>query len=197
MTRTIAGLPLWAWLVGAAAFGGSIWWIKRGQQKSGQGGSKASAAPAFSKTQEIQDFQIYSQLTSAQQASDLSFVGTMLQLFQGGTSSGTTTGGGTATTTAPATTTTPTTTPTPAAAPASAAAPAPAAAAAPAPAAAAAPSPAVTTPTVTVLTPTYLSGAAGQVRASAPVAITGKTQVKVPSSNTGATIRRALLQGLG
>lgn len=95
MTRTIAGLPLWAWGLGLAAFAGTFWWIK----KKSSGGTTTSSQPAFSQQQEVQDFQIFSQLTSSQQANDLSLVGQMLSLFEGGSSnargSGSVTGSGT------------------------------------------------------------------------------------------------------
>ncbi len=74
-------------VAGVAAFGAGFWWIKRNQNKTGQP-QAAAAAPAFSQAQEIQDFQIYSQLTQSQQAGDLSFVGSMLSLFNGGSSNG-------------------------------------------------------------------------------------------------------------
>lgn len=193
MNRTVAGLPLWMWGVGAAAFGAAIWWIKRGQSKSGQPSTSKAAAPAFSQQQEIQDFQIYSQLTSAQQASDLSFVSTMLGLFEGGSSNAaTTTGAGTATgsnstpttTTSPTTTTTPTTTsPTYVTPPASvgpSVAISPGTTGTPAPTPTT-PSPATTTPTTTVIYTTGLTSfakAAGRTR---------QTAVAISAAETPAT----------
>jgi hypothetical protein len=101
MTRTILGVPIWGWAAGVGAFGIAVWFIKRKQ--SGGGSTGAGGQPPFSQQQEIQDFQVFSQLTQSQQASDLSIFGQMLSLFGGGKSSGTA-----PRTTAPTKTTTPT-----------------------------------------------------------------------------------------
>lgn len=88
MTRTIFGVPLWGVLAGAGAFGVALWYIKRKQSQSGA--TTPGGQPAFSQAQEIQDFQVFSQLTQSQQASDLSIFGQMLSLFGGGKSTATT-----------------------------------------------------------------------------------------------------------
>lgn len=107
-------VPLWGWALAVGAFVGGIWYIKKHQGQAALGSSSnAAKTPAFSQAQEVQDFQIFSSLTQAQQASDLSFVGQMLSLFAGGSSSSSTTGssggggGGGSGSTPPATTPSP------------------------------------------------------------------------------------------
>lgn len=119
MNRTIGGLPLVYW-IGALGVGviGFLWFKKRGAAASQSPASKATlggSAPAFSQQQEVQDFQIFSALTSAQQASDLNFLGQVGSLFSGGSSTGTSTvpGGGGGSTQTPPTTTPPPTAPAP------------------------------------------------------------------------------------
>jgi hypothetical protein len=99
MNRTIGGLPLIYW-IGALGLGiGVFAWIKK---KGGAAGAtspatagKGAAANSFTQAQEVQDFQIFSALTGAQQASDLNFLSEVAGLFSGGSSTGTgsTTGG--------------------------------------------------------------------------------------------------------
>ncbi|HUO48231.1 MAG TPA: hypothetical protein VMU09_05310 [Acidimicrobiales bacterium] len=72
----------WYVLAAIGAVLGGAWWVKRKQTSAGT--PTAAATPAFSQAQEVQDFQIFSALTSAQQGSDLNFVGQMLSLFSGG-----------------------------------------------------------------------------------------------------------------
>jgi hypothetical protein len=86
-------LPIWVY--GAAlAIGGLGFYFFR--KKSGTSGTASSATPPFTQTQEVQDFQIFSALTGAQQASDLNFLGEIAGLLGGGgtNSSGSTTGSG-------------------------------------------------------------------------------------------------------
>jgi len=44
--------------------------------------------PSFTQAQEVQDFQVFSALTGAQQASDLNFLSEVASLFSGGSSTG-------------------------------------------------------------------------------------------------------------
>ncbi len=106
-----AGIPLVVWIGAiAAGIGGFAWFKKR---SSGTPASPATATktgqPGFSQAQEVQDFQVFSALTSAQQGSDLSFLTQMASLFAGGSSTGTTTN--TPTTGVPSPTSTGTTSP--------------------------------------------------------------------------------------
>ncbi len=95
-----AGIPLIIW-IGALAVGiGGFVWFRRRNSSSGTA-SPATAGktgqPAFSQAQEVQDFQVFSSLTSAQQGSDLNFLTEVAGLLGGGSSTGTTnipTGGG-------------------------------------------------------------------------------------------------------
>jgi hypothetical protein len=99
VNRTIGGLPLIYW-IGALGLGiGVFAWIKK---KGGAAGAtspatagKGATANSFTQAQEVQDFQIFSSLTGAQQASDLNFLSEVAGLFSGGSSTGTgsTTGG--------------------------------------------------------------------------------------------------------
>ena len=94
MNRTIGGIPVLYWLAGLGAVIGGALWLKK---KQAAGTSTATAkTPPFTQAQEVQDFQIFSSLTSAQQASDLSMVSELASLFGGGGSSatGSTSGGG-------------------------------------------------------------------------------------------------------
>lgn len=84
----IAGAPPWALGAGALALIGGIWYIKR-KQAAPATSTVSGGQPPFTQAQQIQDYQIFSQLTSAQQSSDLSLVGQMLSLFGGGASNGT------------------------------------------------------------------------------------------------------------
>jgi hypothetical protein len=88
------GIPIIFWLGGlVAGVGGFIWLRKR--NASGGTASPATAGktgqPAFSQAQEVQDFQVFSSLTSAQQASDLNFLSEVAGLIGGGSSTGTNT----------------------------------------------------------------------------------------------------------
>lgn len=94
MNRTIGGLPLIYW-IGALGLGiGAFVWIKkRGASTTSPGSAaKPGAANQFTQAQEVQDFQIFSALTGAQQASDLNMVSELAGLFSGGSSTGTTGG---------------------------------------------------------------------------------------------------------
>lgn len=108
MNRSIGGIPIVGWITALGALIGGIWYIKKRQ---GSTGATTAAQPQFTQAQEVQDFQIFSSLTSAQQASDLNMVSELASLFSGGGGSssaatGSGSGGGGA-----GTTTTPTTTP--------------------------------------------------------------------------------------
>lgn len=102
MNRTIGGIPLFGW--GAAlAIGvvGFLWIRKRSASGSGTaspGSAAKTGQQSFIQAQEVQDFQIFSALTSAQQGADLNFLTEVAGLFSGGSSTGTTggsaTGGG-------------------------------------------------------------------------------------------------------
>ncbi len=87
-----AGIPVIFWIGAlAAGIGGFAWFRKRTAANSSS--SPATAAktgtPSFSQAQEVQDFQIFSALTSAQQGSDLNFIGQLANLLGGGASSST------------------------------------------------------------------------------------------------------------
>jgi hypothetical protein len=94
MNRTIGGIPLTVWL---AALGGIVGISLYVKKKQGSSTTGTAATPAFTQTQEVQDFQIFSSLTGAQQASDLNMVSELAGLFSGGGSSatGSSSGGGT------------------------------------------------------------------------------------------------------
>jgi hypothetical protein len=85
-------IPPLYWVIGLVAGIGALVWIK----KRGATGSPGTAtgAPSFTQAQETQDFQIFSALTSQQQASDLNMVSELAGLFSGGSSTGTGSGGG-------------------------------------------------------------------------------------------------------
>jgi hypothetical protein len=90
--RRPAGIPPIFWLVGIAAGLGAFAWLRK--RSSGTAAASPATAgktgqPAFSQAQEVQDFQIFSSLTGAQEASDLNFLSEVAGLF-GGQSSGTT-----------------------------------------------------------------------------------------------------------
>jgi hypothetical protein len=120
MERTIGGIPLLGWLIAIGIGIGGLAWIKK---HGAAAPSTPGGTPQFSQTQEVSDFQIFSSLTAAQQASDLNFLTEVASLFSGGSSTGATTGGGsvsgstggsgggTATTTPPPVTTSPVTSP--------------------------------------------------------------------------------------
>lgn len=91
MNKTLFGQPIWVWLAAAGVFGGALYIIKK-KQSSGGATTGKTAAPAYSQQQETTDFQIFSQLTSAQQGADLSLVGQLASIFGGGSSKGATTG---------------------------------------------------------------------------------------------------------
>jgi len=92
------GIPIIVWLGAlAAGIGGFVWLRKR--NSTGGAASPATAGrtgqPAFSQAQEVQDFQVFSALTSAQQGSDLNFLTEVAGLLGGGSSTGTTSGSAT------------------------------------------------------------------------------------------------------
>lgn len=111
MNRTLGGIPIIGWIVALGAVVGGSLWLKKRQATSGASSTTAGQQPQFTQAQEVQDFQIFSSLTSAQQASDLNMVSELASLFSGGSSSAATGsgsgGGGAGTTTTPTTTTTP------------------------------------------------------------------------------------------
>ena len=89
------GIPLIGW-IGALVLGigGVVWVRKRGSSSGSSSPSTAgkTGQPAFSQAQEVQDFQVFSALTSAQQGSDLNFLSEVASLLGGGSSTGTTSG---------------------------------------------------------------------------------------------------------
>ncbi|HEV3370881.1 MAG TPA: hypothetical protein VG074_15045 [Acidimicrobiales bacterium] len=97
MNRTIGGIPLIYW-IGALGVGilGFAWFRKKSTGTATTGA--AAKTPAFSQQQEVEDFQVFSALTSAQQGADLNFLTEVAGLFSGGSSTGATggaaTGGG-------------------------------------------------------------------------------------------------------
>jgi hypothetical protein len=96
MNRTIGGIPLLYW-IGALGLGiGAFAWIKKkgAASNASPATAKAGAPTAFTQAQEVQDFQIFSALTSAQQGSDLNFLSEVAGLFAGGSSTGTSGGTG-------------------------------------------------------------------------------------------------------
>jgi hypothetical protein len=89
------GIPIIIWIAGlAAGIGGFVWLKKRNAGASSASPSTAgkTGQPAFSQAQEVQDFQVFSSLTSAQQASDLNFLSEVASLVGGGSSTGTNSG---------------------------------------------------------------------------------------------------------
>jgi hypothetical protein len=114
----IAGIPISVWGIGIiGGIVGFMWIRKRSSSSSTGAGGAAPGQPTFTQQQEVQDFQIFSSLTSAQQASDLNFLSEVAGLFAGGGSpQSTTTPPPTTTPSPPPTGTTPPAT-TPAAAP--------------------------------------------------------------------------------
>lgn len=87
--RSVGGLPIWAWGAAIAVGIGGFAWVKRGSAKS-SGTSSPKAGPGgavpFTQAQEVQDFQIFSALTSAQQGADLNMLSEVAGLFSGGPS---------------------------------------------------------------------------------------------------------------
>jgi hypothetical protein len=95
-------MPVTWWAVGLiAGVVGFMWVRKRSSSTPATGAAGPSGTPTFTQQQEVQDFQIFSSLTGAQQASDLNFLSEVAGLFAGGSS--------TQTPTAPTTPSTPTT----------------------------------------------------------------------------------------
>jgi hypothetical protein len=87
-------LPISVWAVGlVAGIVGFVWVRKHSAQPLT---ATAPTQGAFTQQQEVQDFQVFSSLTGAQQASDLNFLSEVAGLFAGGSSVTTapTTGGG-------------------------------------------------------------------------------------------------------
>lgn len=82
---TIAGIPISMWTVGLVAGVLGFLWIRK-RMTSGSAPGQPSGAPSFTQQQEVQDFQIFSALTSQQQSSDLNFLGEVASLFAGGSS---------------------------------------------------------------------------------------------------------------
>lgn len=79
-------------LLGAGVLG--FLWVRKNKAGSSSSGSSSSAAktPAYSQQQEVSDFQIFSALTSQQQASDVNFLSQAASLFSGGASTASTSG---------------------------------------------------------------------------------------------------------
>lgn len=84
MRRSIGGLPLWAWVAALGAVVGGAVLVKRRQSGSAAGATSPAVQQPFSAQQEMQDFQVFQALTSAQQSSDLGFVSQMLAMFGAG-----------------------------------------------------------------------------------------------------------------
>jgi hypothetical protein len=94
VNRTIAGLPVAYWAAGLlAGVIGFVWMRSRTKSPSGGATTGSAATPTFTQAQEVQDFQIFSALTGAQQASDLNFLGEVAGLFAGGGTTGSSTPG--------------------------------------------------------------------------------------------------------
>jgi hypothetical protein len=96
--RTVGGIPIIGW-IGALAVGvvGFLWFKKQSAASSTGTAAKPGQTQPFTQAQEVQDFQVFSALTGAQQASDLNFLTEVAGLFSGGSSTasgGGTTGGG-------------------------------------------------------------------------------------------------------
>ena len=125
MNRTIGGIPLIYW-IGALGAGilGFAWFRKKSSGSSTTGAAAKPAANSFTQAQEVQDFQIFSALTGAQQGADLNFLTEVAGLFSGGQSTGVTStpvgsGGGGGSSPSPIPSPAPTGTAPPATAPAS------------------------------------------------------------------------------
>lgn len=119
MNGRVAGIPISVWGIGIiGGIVGFMWIRKRSSSSTGAGGA-APGQPTFTQQQEVQDFQIFSSLTGAQQASDLNFLGEVASLFAGGGTQQTTPQTGGSTTPSPPSTgaAPPATTPAPTAAP--------------------------------------------------------------------------------
>jgi len=104
------GLPLIYWIAALGLGAGALVWIRRRGASSSPGTAASAGQPAFTQAQEVQDFQIFSALTGAQQASDLNMLTEVAGLFAGGSSTGTNTAGGSAVPSPPSTGTAPPTT---------------------------------------------------------------------------------------
>jgi hypothetical protein len=108
------------WAVGIIGGIVGFMWI-RSRTQSSTTSKTQPGQPTFTQAQEVQDFQIFSSLTGAQQASDLNFLSEVAGLFAGGStassSSGTSSGGGSGTPTTPSPAPTGTTAPTTTSAP--------------------------------------------------------------------------------
>lgn len=89
--RTIGGIPIIGWVIAVGVgIAGFAWFKKKGSASSSAAAGAAAKTPSFTQAQEVQDFQIFSALTSAQQGSDLNFLSEVAGLFSGGSSTGTT-----------------------------------------------------------------------------------------------------------
>ena len=106
-------IPLVYW-IGALVLGvGGFLYVRKKGGASGITSPGTAPANSFTQAQEVQDFQVFSALTSSQQASDLNFLSEVAGLFSGGSSptgssggsgsSGAAGGGGTSTTPPPST----------------------------------------------------------------------------------------------
>jgi hypothetical protein len=93
VNRSFLGIPVTYWAVGVIAGVIGFVWL-RSRTKAPGGGAGTPAAPSFTQAQEVQDFQIFSALTGAQQASDLNFLSEVAGLFAGGSSPSSASGGG-------------------------------------------------------------------------------------------------------
>jgi len=85
----------WAAALGAVVFG--YWWMRKRTTQPPTPAGGQSGPPPFTQQQEVSDFQIFSSLTGAQQASDLNFLSEVAGLFAGGQSPTSNTPGGTGT----------------------------------------------------------------------------------------------------
>jgi hypothetical protein len=94
VNRSLFGIPVTYWAVGLIAGVIGFVWLRSRTKAPGSGGAGTPAQPSFTQAQEVQDFQIFSALTGAQQASDLNFLGEVAGLFAGGSSPTSATGGG-------------------------------------------------------------------------------------------------------
>jgi hypothetical protein len=92
MNRTIGGIPIIGWVAALGAIVAGALYIKK--KNSTTATPAASKTPPFTQAQEVQDFQVFSALTGAQQASDLNMVSELAGLFAGGSSPTSATGSG-------------------------------------------------------------------------------------------------------
>jgi hypothetical protein len=92
------------WFAGVGVGVVGFLYFKKRSGSTSAAPAKATTTPTFTQAQEVQDFQIFSALTGAQQASDLNFLSQVAGLFSGGPATGTTGGASSSVAPAPAST---------------------------------------------------------------------------------------------